>query len=418
MVFGTAAGQQAAAREPAPHAHNPPANQTLVFGNSPVAPPPSQAHQTLVFGTSAGQQAAASEPAAPPPGPALNQTMVFGTAPVAPPQNPKATQVFGAPAVQPPAPAQRPAATTVMFGAGSLPPPPQPAANKAPNTTMMFGKPPEAVAPPPSKTMAFGTPVAAPKKPMPRVSAEEPEVEPEQRSESTVRVDLERMMREHEDEGGEEPVEHRHDRTQRFAMSDVEQKPEGGDAVQDRHNRTALFAMSTLQETTKPDALVPGKAAVIEATVETDPSLHGEPTMSALPEVTVGPDNSTLPHGFMRTGDTDPNAGDPPGVSTLLEPGADMKTTLRHEGPVVSTMPNLAPISPDATNAAHRSAPMQLDVGAVDLQGDLQGTSGTMPDAAPISADAQDPAVALAAQGRRRTIIAIVIVGLDRKSVV
>lgn len=409
LVFGTAAGQQAAAREPAPHA-NAPANQTLVFGNSPVAPPAGNANQTLVFGTPAGQ--AASQPVGAAAGPAANQTLVFGASPVAPPTA-RSTQMFGAaqaPAPAPQAAPPRPAATTVMFGAGQVPPPAAPAANKAPNTTMMFGKPPEAVAAAATRTMAFGTPVVtAPKKPqpLPQVTQGNVElsgdVEPEQRSESTVRVDLERMMRE-QGEGGEESqesVEQRHDRTQRFAMTDssATNPGESAESVQDRHNRTALFAMSTLQETTKPDAKVSG--------ANTAPDLHGvaEPTVGFDQPLdaaqTIPPGNTTLPHGSMNFGLGD----DPPGVSTLLEPGGeDMRATVRHDGPIASTMPNLPPISHEATDAAHR-APLRLDIVS------SPGLPMVAPDALQ-STDVQgDGGVeALAAQGRRRNIVAIVIV--------
>lgn len=411
MAFGTAAGQQAAAREPAPHA-NVPANQTLVFGNSPVAPPSGNANQTLVFGTAAGQLA--TQPVAPPSSAPANQTLVFGATPVAPPSA-RSTQMFGAqqpaPPAAPPPPAQRPAATTVMFGAGQVPAPTAApaAASKAPNTTMMFGKPPEAVAAAATRTMAFGTPVVtAPKKPLPQVTQGTVELtgdaEPEQRSESTVRVDLERMMREHgeggEGEEGQESVEQRHDRTQRFAMTDSATNPgESAESVQDRHNRTALFAMSTLQETTKPDAKAPA--------ANTSPDLHGvaEPTVGfdqPLDAAQTIPPDSTIPHGALNFRLHD----DPPGVSTLMEPGGDdMKATMRHDGPIASTMPNLPPISHEATDAAHR-APLRLDIVSspalqmVPAEGAVQ------------SSDSQADAgvEALAAQGRRRNIIAVVIV--------
>lgn len=407
LVFGTAAGQQAAAREPAPHA-NAPANQTLVFGNSPVAPPAGNANQTLVFGTAAGQ--AAAQPVAPTAGPAANQTLVFGATPVAPPAA-RSTQMFGAaqaPApANPPPPAQRPAATTVMFGAGQVPPPAAAASNKAANTTMMFGKPPEAVAAAANRTMAFGTPVVtSPKKPLPQVTQGTVELsgdaEPEQRSESTVRVDLERMMRE-QGEGGEESqesVEQRHDRTQRFAMTDSSATNPGetAESVQDRHNRTALFAMSTLQETTKPDAKAPASTA---------PDLHGvaEPTIGFDQPLdsaqTIPPGNNTLPHGSMNFGLGD----DPPGVSTLMEPGGeDMRATVRHDGPIASTMPNLPPIAHDATDAAHR-APLRLDIVS------SPGLPMVAPDTVQSTDVQADAGVeALAAQGRRRNIVAIVIV--------
>ena len=276
---------------------------------------------------------------------------------------------------------------------------------------MMFGKPPEAVTAAATRTMAFGTPVVtAPKKPLPQVTQGTVELtgdaEPEQRSESTVRVDLERMMREH-GEGGEgeesqESVEQRHDRTQRFAMTDSSATNPGetAESVQDRHNRTALFAMSTLQETTKPDAKAPGAS--------TAPDLRGvaEPTVGfdqALDSAqTIPPDNATLPHGSLNFGLHD----DPPGVSTLMEPGGeDMKATVRHDGPIASTMPNLPPITHEATDAAHR-APLRLDIISSPALPMVAAESGVQ------SSDSQADAgvEALAAQGRRRNIVAIVIV--------
>lgn len=420
MVFGTPAGQQlATAPAAAPSA---PANQTLVFGHSPVAPAPKEAgpKQTVAFGTPAGQAAAAREPA--PVAPAANQTAIFGQKPpVANAAAVNQTMMFGTPSGQQLATGQAPAAApapaanqTLVFGAQ---PPvdaspkstqmfgaPQPAGAKPGTSTMMFGKPPEVAAPGPTKTMAFGvqSPSAKPAK-LPQVTPGTVELsgegEPEQRSESTVRVDLERMMREHDE--GDAPPE-RHDQTQRFAMTEPNTPGEGSESVQDRHNRTALFAMSTLQETTKPDAKAPGR---------TSPELVGvaEPTVGM--DATMPPDNATIParatasqFGFGGSPD------DPPGVSTLLEPG-DMKATIRHDGPIASTLPNLPPISPDATNAAHRN-PLRLDlisepglspVGPVPLEASLAPSTDVQNDAA---------VEAIAAQGRRRSTIAIVVVVL------
>lgn len=432
MVFGTPAGQQSAQPAPAPSQSAGAANQTLVFGASPVAPPAGPS-QTMVFGTAAGQQAAAREPpprappaanqtlvfgAKPPPAQALNQTMAFGTpagqqlatgAPQAPAAAPNQTLVFGA---SPQAPAKGPAATMV-FGTAAAQPPPS-GANRPVNQTMMFGKPPETT-PVASKTMAFGTPVAIPpKRPLPKVTAggDDVDSESEPRAESTVRVDLERMMREH-GEGAEgnaddgESIEQRHDRTQRFAMS--EEAPieaaitpgDGSESVQDRHNRTALFAMSTLQETTKPDAKAPSL------------DKHSrEPTVSVEGAQTLPPDGyGTLPPNsdIGSLMGLDPH-GDPPGVSTLMEPGGDisMHGTIRNDGPIASTMPNLPPIGHDATNVAHRGA-LRLDL----VSGPDLGTVSTAPDRPMLQVDLPGDAAAveaLASQGRRRNVLAIVVV--------
>ncbi|MDP3502003.1 MAG: zinc-ribbon domain-containing protein [Myxococcales bacterium] len=415
MVFGTAAGQQQSAQPPAAPSHGA-ANQTLVFGASPVAPP---AANPVSFGTAAGQQAAAREPPPRAPPPAVNQTLVFGTKPPSA-QALNQTMAFGTPAGQqlatgtPPAPA--PAANqTMVFGAQAVQPPPS-GANRPVNQTMMFGKPPEVVAPAATKTMVFGTPVAMPpKRPLPKVTAsgDDSDGDSEPRAESTVRVDLERMMREH-GEGGEggsddgESLEQRHDRTQRFAMTEeppIEGAVDPGDATesaQDRHDRTALFAMSTLQETTKPDAKNPtGTAPDLKGVRDQSISVDGAQTLP--------PDgHSTLPPtadlgGLMGL---DPHA-DPPGVSTLMEPG-DMHGTIRNDGPISSTMPNLNPIGHDATNAAHRG-PLRLDLVS---NSDLDSV-GTVPERPMLQMEMPGdagPVEALAAQGRRRNIVAVIVV--------
>ncbi|MBL8924088.1 MAG: zinc-ribbon domain-containing protein [Myxococcaceae bacterium] len=417
MMFGTPAGQQLATQpQTAPGS----ANQTLVFGAGAAQgalPPPAAApgpKQTVAFGTPAGQQAAAREP-----GPALapaNQTLVFGQnqAPV-PPPGAHPTAVFGTPAGQqlasgqsPATPAARPASATLVFGAGQQPVPP--AAQAKPNSTMMFGRPPQvAAAPQPTKTMAFGAPVT--------VKLDAPELETtegegEQR-ESTVRVDLESMMREH----GEEAEPGRQERTQRFAMSDVDPSaapPSGGDNAGDRHNRTALFAMSTLQETTKPDGKLPiGPTPGLPApAAKTNPNATapelgtvGEAfTAQSSDAVTTLPPNALFAQNLSVT-DTDPGS-DPPGVSTLLEPGFDAKATVRQDQPIASTLPNLPPIGHPATDIAHN--PLRLELAS---NSDLQGV-GTQPERPMLQVDMQSEAAAMqaiASQGRRRTVVAVII---------
>lgn len=422
MVFGTPAGQQLASapppvQAPAP-APAPAANQTMVFGTpagqaaarEPAAPqPPAAVNQTMMFGTPAGSKA----PPAPPP----NQTLVFGATPAAAP-NPKATQVFGAPAVAPPVAQPRPASSTMVFGTQA----PPAAANRPANQTMMFGKPPELAAPAATKTMAFGAPVAVTPAQPPQGTVElNGDVESEGPRESTVRVDLDAMMRAQEEGGGDtqESVEQRHDRTQRYAMTDAQATSgEGAQAVQDRHNRTALFAMSTLQETTKPDALRPGGTA---------PDLQGiidgqaEPTVGFDGPSTLPPDaSSTLPPnaasardlGFLASGpvDTDPGS-DPPGVSTLMEPGGanDMMATMRADGPIGSTLPNLPPIGREATDAAAR-VPIRLDLVSNSALPAVGATMHEIADRPIAEVPADAAAEQLAASGRRRNTIAIVVV--------
>ena len=452
MVFGTPAGQQLAAAPPPPQA---PANQTLVFGAKPAAPAPNPANQTMMFGTPAGQQAArepAPAPSAPasvnqtmmfgtpagqksaPPAPApasspANQTLVFGATPVAAP-NPKATQVFGAPAVAPPVAQPRPASSTMVFGAQpaagptpAVPAGPVPAvANRPANQTMMFGKPPEITAPAPNKTMAFGSPVV-PARPLPSPGTVElnGDADAEGPRESTVRVDLDAMMRAQEDQSEGESVEQRHDRTQRYAMTDS-QAPSGESAqsVQDRHNRTALFAMSTLQETTKPDALRPGGTApelqgIIDGQVEPTVGFDAQATTVPPDASTTLPPNaaSTRDLGFLASAPTDTDPGqDPPGVSTLLEPGEgqhDLMATMRADGPIGSTLPNLPPIGREATDAAAR-VPIRLDLISNSALPAVGGTMNEIIDRPIADIPAEAAAEQLAASGRRRNTIAIVVV--------
>jgi predicted Zn finger-like uncharacterized protein len=443
IVFGTPAGQQLASAPPPPVAPNP-ANQTLVFGAGQApAPQAAPANQTMVFGTAAGQ-AAAREPAPPPAAAGTNQTMMFGT-PAAPPKappavqapggapnqtlvfgatapapNPKATQVFGAPAL-PPAAQQRPASATMVFGTQSPAPGPGPA-NRPANQTMMFGKPPEVAAPAPTTTMAFGTPVVPPPR-TPQVTAGTVELSGEPESEggpreSTVRVDLDAMMREQQE--GEESAEQRHDHTQRFAMTDGQATPgEGAAAVQDRHNRTALFAMSTLQETTRPDAMRPsGTAPELEGVSDgqSEPTVGFDQARGTLPSdasTTLPPNvGSARDLGFLSNPtDTEPG-GDPPGVSTLMEPGGgpyDMMATMRADEPIASTLPNLPPIGREATDAAAR-VPIRLDLVSDSALPAVGGTMNEIMDRPVAEVPADVSVEQLAASGRRRNVIAIVVV--------
>ncbi|MDP1824635.1 MAG: hypothetical protein Q8L48_15370 [Archangium sp.] len=206
---------------------------------------------------------------------------------------------------------------TVLFG--TVPPPPEPAPSK--NQTMMFGRP--AAIP---KVTAGVVELAG-------MSADEGAP-----NESTVRVDAAQVIEEHGDSEAPAPV-HRHDRTQRFAMSDSDgpsaglTPPEGQNPVQDRHNRTQLFAMSSNQERTVP---------VAQRLDDADPSVFvGDTTlppgaMPAIDRMRGNTDlNTTLPPDGMPL--------DPPGVSLLHDP-ANMtppEAVPAADGPVATTLPNL-----------------------------------------------------------------------------
>ena len=145
------------------------------------------------------------------------------------------------------------------------------------------------------------------------------------------------MIEEHAESASEPEalVQQRHDRTQRFAMSDAgNTPPEGQSPVQDRHNRTQLFAMSSAQEST-----VPVAAAVEDRSSSV---FVGDTTLppGALPVMAArsrgGTDlNTTLP--------PDGDLMDPPGVSVLHDP-ANMtppEAVPAADGPVATTLPNL-----------------------------------------------------------------------------
>ena len=315
MMFGTPASNAASAAPPP--APPPSSKQTMVFGSpAPVSSP--AAKQTMVFGTAASNSAASNPP---PPVSSLKQTMVFGAAPAAPAPAKNQTMMFGTPAsnaVEPPMeetileqPGQ--SSRTVLFGTAA-PPPPEPAPAK--NQTMMFGRP------------------AIPKVTAGAVELAGYAADEGQPNESTVRVDVAQVIEEHA-ESEAQPQVHRHDRTQRFAMTDTgTTPPEGQTSLQDRHNRTQLFAMSSPQESTVP---------VGEAIEDKSSSVFvGDTTLppGALPAFERpsrgGTDlNTTLP--------PDGQLLDPPGVSLLHDP-ANMtppEAVRAAEGPVATTLPNL-----------------------------------------------------------------------------
>lgn len=382
MMFGTPASN--AVQPPPPAAPPPSSKATMVFGAAPAAPAPAAKNQTMMFGTPASNAAASAPPApttspkqtmvfgsAAPPPPSAKQTMVFGTAasnaaaanpPAAPPSSAKQTMVFGAPVGAPPA-----AKNTMMFGTPASNAVSEPAEETILETpgqssrTVLFGtaaSAPPAPAPPAAKTtMMFGRPSASA---IPKVTAGVVELagmsaDEGQPNESTVRVDVAEVIEGHGEAPAQEPP--RHDRTQRFAMSDAGlgvTPPEGQNPVQDRHNRTQLFAMSTAQERTAPMA---------EPVAENNSVFVGDTTLppGAMPTVdrasrSGGTDlNSTLPP------DAPLIALDPPGVSLLHDPDSMMTPSAEPvsnmDGPVATTLPNL-PVLAD-----HRTmAPLRLEL--------------------------------------------------------
>jgi hypothetical protein len=222
MVFGTAAANAAAQAPTAP----PPGKQPSAFGGGPVPPPATSSapkpNQTMVFGTAAANAARPAPPATPAPNP--SQTLVFGNN-------------------------ARPAPPTVPAGPAVSAPEPGPSKNQ----TMMFGRTPAA-------------------KPIPKVTVGTVEIagyaagEDDKRTESTVRVELDAVQPGPTDAAApaQESAEARHDRTQRYAMTDKAEGPVP-DSIEDRHNRTVLFAMNPMQETTRPDATRPALAPAGEA---------------------------------------------------------------------------------------------------------------------------------------------------------
>ena len=304
MMFGTPASNAAPPPAPPPSASS---KQTMVFGSAPASSPAASSKQTMVFGTVASNSAA-SQPA---PVSSAKQTMVFGSAAPPPPAK-NQTMMFGTPAsnvVAEPVeetileqPGQ--SARTVLFGSPVIPPEPVAAAPR--NTTMMFGKP--AAIP---KVTAGVVELAG-------MSADEGAP-----NESTVRVDAAQVIQEHGASENENPQVNRHDRTQRFAMSDAggPTPPEGQSQVKDRHNRTQQFAMSSddpsssvfVGDTTLP----PGAMPVVDRANRGGSDL-----------------NTTLPPDVQL---------DPPGVSVLHDP-ANMtppEATQAAEGPVATTLANL-----------------------------------------------------------------------------
>ncbi|GMU59159.1 MAG: hypothetical protein AMXMBFR34_09220 [Myxococcaceae bacterium] len=394
VVFGQAA-------VPGPAAP-PQASQTMAFGavSAPSGAPPA-GKQTMVFG--------APGAAAPPSAPPGKQTMVFGAA--APPSAPpgKQTMVFGA-AAPPSAP---PGKQTMVFGAPSAPPPP---AGPAGKQTMVFGAvPPGAQAPAASapaqpaknQTMMFGR---VPGGAAPKVTSAAPGgEEPKERSESTVRVDLEAMMR---GQGAEDfdAVQARHDRTQRYAMAQPPPtaptgSPESGEA---RHDRTQLFAMTSQQETTKPDANAPPQPELGKRMGDTTlppgfaemPTL--EPDAHPPPAAASGPLHQTLVFGAQggrAQVSTDPGL-DPPGVRVLLEPGmvTPPEAAASSPEPIATTLPNLAPIE-----RGQGLPPLRVDLPPEPSF----PTSSSLP---PQASAPEDEAMAeLRASSSRRTAIAVVI---------
>lgn len=318
MMFGTPASNAA----PPP----PTSKQTMVFGSgvAPVsAPAAASSRQTMVFGTVASNSAASQpSPAAASP----KQTMVFGSVSPAPPAK-NQTMMFGTPASSAVA---EPAEETILEKPGQ------------PNRTALFGTPVSLPEPAPAKnsTMMFGKPVAIPKVTAGVVELAGMSADEGAPNESTVRVDAAQVIEEHGDSQSESvPDVHRHDRTQRFAMSDAGglTPPEGQSPVMDRQNRTQLFAMSSSQERTVPasGALDDGASSVFVGDTTLPPGAI--PVMERANRGATDL-NITLP----------PDAQlDPPGVSVLHDPAnrTPAGAVQAVDGPVATTLPNL-PVLP------------------------------------------------------------------------
>jgi hypothetical protein len=229
--------------------------------------------------------------------------------------------------------------------------------------TAIFGQPaqpPPPAAPAKNQTMMFGRPAAIPKisagvADLAGMSANEGAP-----NERTVRVDEAQVVAEHDDQdpGSDLPQIPRHDRTQRFAMTDSGPTPVSSSqsaASQDRHNRTQLFAMSTAQERTLPVAEpAVDEGSGMESTVMVADATTLPP--GAMPVIDRasrqgGTDlNSTLPPDAMieptmlDSSQTDPRLmDDPPGVSLLHDPSnmTPPEAVQAAEGPVATTLPNL-----------------------------------------------------------------------------
>jgi hypothetical protein len=357
-----------------------------MFGGQQSAPPPPAAaaapvnkNQTMMFGTPASN--AVPPPAAPPP-PAAKQTLVFGgNAPS-----------FGTPQsreldVLPEAPVEetimdRPgqSARTMMFGTPAAPPEPAPSAK---NQTMMFGRVPAAAIP---KVTAGTVELAG-------YAADEGAP-----NESTVRVDVAQVIEEH-GESNEAPPE-RHDRTQRFAMSDAggTTPPEGQDSVQDRHNRTQLFAMSSRAEQTDPNATLLAEPSVFVGDATLPP--NATPVLGDRPRLDL---TATLPPGQPLIA---LESEDPAGVSVLHDPANMTPPEARQaqpESPVATTLPNLPVMDRE------RMAPLALEMAP-------EPGGSPMDLRAPISMSAQEDAAAMrAARGGgagRAVVIILALVAL------
>ena len=339
MMFGTPASNAASAAPPAPAASS---RQTMVFGTA--APPPPSAKQTMVFGTAASN-AAASQP--PPASNSAKQTMVFGAPAAAPPPAAKNTMMFGTPASNA---VSEPSEETILEQPGQL------------SRTVLFGSPvpaqplPQAAPPSAKTTMMFGRPAAIPKVTAGVVELAGMSADEGQPNESTVRVDVAEVLEGHT-EASSPADPPRHDRTQRFAMSEAGlgvTPPEGQDPVQDRHNRTQLFAMSTAQERTAPMAETVDDAAAHSVFVgDTTLPPGGIPVIDRASRSGGTDLNSTLPP------DAAPPQFDPPGVSLLHDPDAmgSSGPAASMDGPVATTLPNLPVLS------EHRPmAPLALEL--------------------------------------------------------
>jgi hypothetical protein len=246
-------------------------------------------------------------------------------------------------------------ARTVLFGTAQPGPAPAPA--------------PAAAAPAPAKnqTMMFGRAPVIPKVTAGTVELAGIAADEDQPNESTVRVDQQALMG--DGEAGESApatvappseVEARHDRTQRFAMSDAggPTPPGGQSAVDVRHNRTQLFAMSTVQDVT--DAGGPSLSAFSSEPMAAGTPMAGDttlpPTSPDRLEREVTDFSTTLPPDGPNLRFAPRARPDPAGVSVLQEAGEPGATEAEPAAPapVATTLPSLAPLD------SQRMMPLEL----------------------------------------------------------
>jgi predicted Zn finger-like uncharacterized protein len=383
MVFGKAVGaapqapsKQAMAFVKAPAAAAPAGDaasrQTLMFGGAPVkggAAAPASTKQTMVFGASPVSAESPSQPSTKPPAAA-------GAA------STKQTMVFGAPVVGPAAPAAQPSTKqTMVFGAAAV----EPDAGGARNQTMLFGKPQGGAPGARAVVISAG---AAGEDALPR-------------PESTVRVDLDAMMKGQAASGEEGPA--LHDRTQRFAMSGGGR--EGAPASEGGLGHTQRFAMSAPRDAAGmvvdgPPVLTPIPPGESSRSLErTQPSRLDEmPTLDpegALPPLQPASAPPLAYGAPLGLGGMAAPHGDPM-VRVLQEPGVGPQGGPRGPLLIATTLPNMAPVP----------APARVELPPEPV---FTANVSTEPELASPRAQDDEAVAELRLATSRRTTIAVII---------